>query len=138
MDEVQYLDRHTQGGDDMDIARTFHGSAYVDPFGYDGTGVRGEVMDSGTQTTHPEFAGTPPILHDTNTPAAHGTSTYGQIFAAGVDPQATGTLYNGQGVVADYTASGIQSANAAIACIGDPSTTPPRSKITARNPIPQY
>ncbi|MAG55344.1 MAG: peptidase S8 [Planctomycetes bacterium] len=110
MDEVQYLDRHTQGGNDMDIARDFHGTSYVDTnFGYDGTGVRGEVLDGGTQTNHPEFLGTPPILHGANTSGSHGTSTYGQIFAAGVDAQATGTLHNGQGVVADYAANGISA-----------------------------
>ena len=102
LDAVQWADPRGEPGVDMDIARTFHGATFVDTLGFDGTGVRGEVMDVGIETTHPEF--TPaPIIHGASPAGNHGTCTYGEIFANGTTAQAKGILHNGTGVAAVYT-----------------------------------
>ena len=101
-DAVQWVDPRGEPGVDMDIARTFHGATYVDTLGFDGTGVRGEDMDVGIETTHPEFI-PPPIIHGASPANNHGTCTYGEVFANGTDPMAKGILHNGTGVAAVYT-----------------------------------
>src|SRR5205823_597496 len=46
----------------------------------------------------------PPVLHTPNTgDTSHGSSTYGQIFAAGVNPMGRGMLPEGQGIFAMNT-----------------------------------
>ena len=100
-DAVQWIDLRGEPGVDMDIARTFHGAVYVDTFGFDGTGVRGEVLDGGTDVVHPEF--TPaPIAHGGLINGNHGTCTYGEVFGNGTDPQAKGILHNGTGIAGYY------------------------------------
>lgn len=103
MDAVQFIDLWAPPEPDMDIARTFHGATYIASVGgFDGTGVRGEVADVGTQASHPEFQLHPLIPHGNLTSGSHGTSTFGQIFASGVNPQALGLCWNGQGVAATW------------------------------------
>jgi hypothetical protein len=105
MDEVQWIEVEGPGRDtmDMDIARQFHGSLHVfNMAGFNGTGVRGEVCDAGTQVNHPEFLTRPLIQHGGLGSNSHGTSTYGQIFAQGNDPQALGICYMGQGIANQY------------------------------------
>ncbi|MFF3248959.1 S8 family serine peptidase [Streptomyces sp. NPDC002870] len=58
-------------------------------------------MDTGLRTTHQEFAAFPPIMHTANTTStSHGTSTYGQIFASGVNSTARGLLPQAQPIFA--------------------------------------
>ncbi|MAG55447.1 MAG: peptidase S8 [Planctomycetes bacterium] len=103
MDEVQWMDPYGDPEDDMNIARQFHGADYIETqAGFDGTGVRAEVLDSGCLTTHQEFQSPPLIPHGALVSASHGTSTTGQVFATGVDPTARGMLPAGQGVAAFY------------------------------------
>jgi hypothetical protein len=104
-DDVMWIDRWTPPGYDMDLVRQDAGSDWVETsFGYCGTGVRGEVMDSGIQADHPDFDGI--ILHGTYDVGSHGTSTYGIVFGNGDrdgdgDGKATGQLPCGQGIFAD-------------------------------------
>jgi hypothetical protein len=106
LDDVSTIDAWGAPENDMDIARQISGATYLEPLGvgvpFDGTGVRAEVMDGGVQFSHPEFAATPVIAHGVVTNDSHGTSTCGQIFADGVNPQAKGILHNGQPIMADY------------------------------------
>ncbi len=111
MDEVAFIDLWGAPETDMDIARQISGANYIEPLGspmFDGTGVRGEVMDGGIQspTMHPEFAAAPGFLqvitHGVVSNDSHGTSTWGQIFAHGVNPAARGLLPKGQGYIRDY------------------------------------
>ena len=105
-DLVQWMDVPGEKSDDMDIARDFHGSLYVETFGYDGTGVRGEVLDGGTETTHPDFVPAP-VVHGGNSASSHGTCTYGQVFASGLNnAAASGTLHNAQGICSSYNSLG--------------------------------
>ncbi|MAG55450.1 MAG: peptidase S8 [Planctomycetes bacterium] len=104
-DDVQWIEIESPGRytADMDIAKVFHGSTYVfNNAGFDGTGVRGEICDTGTQASHPEFQAIPLIPHGVNNAGSHGTSTYGQIFASGVNAQAKGICPNGQGIANQY------------------------------------
>ena len=101
LDDVLWIDRWSPPENDMNIARDFHGALAVAPFGYDGSGVRGEVLDGGTETTHPDLN---PIVHGTMTASSHGTATFGQVFSSGAgNANATGTLHMGTGIAADYS-----------------------------------
>ena len=106
MDEVAFIDPWGAPENDMDIARQISGATYIEPLGspvpFDGTGVRGEVMDGGVQFAHPEFSATPIIPHGVVSNDSHGTSTCGQIFANGNNAQAKGLLHNGQPIMSDY------------------------------------
>ena len=104
LDEVQWVDPRGEDSVDMAVARTAHGADFVETAGgYDGSGVRGEVLDSGCRTTHQEFAAHLPIPHGATTVGSHGTSTSGQVFANGVDPSARGMLPEGQLITAYYS-----------------------------------
>lgn len=105
LDPVLALDVWTAPQVDMDNARAAGGANAVETaLGYLGQGVRGEVMDTGLRTTHQEFAAYPPILHTANTTStSHGTSTYGQIFASGVNATARGLLPQAQPIFAAHS-----------------------------------
>lgn len=105
LDAVLALDVWTAPEVDMDNARAAGGADAVETaFGYLGQGVRGEVMDTGLRTTHQEFAAFPPILHTANTTStSHGTSTYGQVFASGVNATARGLLPQAQPIFAAHS-----------------------------------
>jgi hypothetical protein len=107
LDEVLAVDRSFAAESDMNLARIATGANFIETAGgYRGQGVRGEVMDGGLRTTHQEFRARPPVLHGGNsTNIGHGTSTYGQIFASGVNPTARGMLPEGQGIFALNTVS---------------------------------
>src|SRR6266542_2641786 len=102
LDEVLAVDRWAPPAVDLDKARIATGANFVETAGgYRGQGVRGEVMDGGVRLTHQEFRARPPVLHTPNTTnIGHGSSTYGQIFASGVNPTARGMLPEAQGIFA--------------------------------------
>ncbi|MFJ8075566.1 S8 family serine peptidase [Streptomyces sp. NPDC096176] len=105
LDTVLALDVWTAPEVDMDNARDAGGANTVETaLGYLGQGVRGEVMDTGLRTSHQEFAAFAPIMHTANTTStSHGTSTYGQIFATGVNSTARGLLPQAQPIFAAQT-----------------------------------
>lgn len=105
-DLVAFVDAWSDYEKDMDVVRDLSGANYIETMaGYDGTGVRGEVFDSGFNLTHVDFQNTPLILHTPNTPDSHGASTSGIVFGDGTgNPAARGLLPAGQGIVADYDA----------------------------------
>ncbi|MFN0131754.1 MAG: S8 family serine peptidase [Phycisphaerales bacterium] len=81
------------GGTDMNIARQIGGaSTILQPAGFLGQGVRGEIHDTETQSNHPEW-NTPNIYvqHGPNGSSGfHGSACFGINFAAGVNATATG------------------------------------------------
>ncbi len=94
LNSVQWIDRWSAPGADMDIARQLHGAVYVQAqAGFNGGDVRGEVMDVGTEQTHPDFAGRV-LQHSPTVPiGAHGTCTTGIVFGSGAgNASATGCL----------------------------------------------
>lgn len=100
--EVLGVDRWSAPESDMDNVRAVMGGNYVEGFGgYDGTGVRAEVMDSNLQTTRSEWR-YPPLLHGSiGGWASHGTSTFSINFAD-ANYQARGMAPDAQGIFADY------------------------------------
>ncbi len=87
---------------DMDNIREYTGADAVQsaPLGFDGTGVVGQVMDSGLQDTHPDFQASLLEVDGPSTIATHGTAVYGIVFgdgtgnanAVGMAPGAKGTF----------------------------------------------
>ncbi|OLB79897.1 MAG: peptidase S8 [Actinobacteria bacterium 13_2_20CM_2_71_6] len=101
LDAVLAVDRWFAPETDMDKARIQSGANFVETAGgYRGQGVRGEVMDGGVRLTHQEFRAHPPVVVSNSTNIGHGSSTYGQIFASGVNATARGMLPEGQGIFA--------------------------------------
>ena len=102
MDEVSMIDPAGPGGVDLDIARALSGANYLNTVaGFDGTDVRGEVLDGGCRTTHQEFAGTV-VAHGAIANDWHGTSTTSEVFGRGINAQAKGLLPAGTPISASY------------------------------------
>jgi serine protease AprX len=107
-DDVLWVDRWSAPENDMDLVRTDSGANFIETnFGVCGQGVRGEVLDSGFETTHMDFDGI--LLHGSNSSSSHGTSTFGIVFGNGNrdgdgNAQGTGQLVCSgvQGIAADY------------------------------------
>lgn len=108
-DHLLWLERKTARGQDMNGVRKDSGANYVvTTAGYDGTGVRGEVLDGGTQKSpyHQDFDGI--LEHGVVSFDSHGASTYGIVFGNGAtdgdgSKNATGMLYKAQqGYIGDY------------------------------------
>ena len=105
--DVLWIDRWTEPSTDMDLVREDGGTNYLETnYGWCGQGVRGEVMDSGFQTDHPDFDGI--LEHGPTDVSSHGTSTYGIVFGNGDrdgDGDGAGTGHMPcaeQGIAADY------------------------------------
>jgi subtilisin family serine protease len=103
-DEVMFVDRWGPYETDMDIARGIGGANYIENLeGFDGTGVRGEVIDIGFNVGHMDFQSRPLIQHTAVDSQSHGAATSGIIFGDGTgNPQARGLLPKAQGIVADW------------------------------------
>jgi hypothetical protein len=118
---VLFIDRRGVDGVDMDIQRELSGANYIEAQGgYNGSGVRGEVMDSELRETHlffqnPGLGGLnttlPPIKRPTGTAGGfHGTAVYSTVFADGnPTPQARGHMPHAQGYFLHYNS--INAAN---------------------------
>ncbi len=103
LDDVMFIDRKGEVEADMDIVRAIGGADFVhSTLGFLGTGVRGEVVDTELELTHPEWAH-PPIVHLGGGDIVHGTRVYGIVFAQGLNPRARGLLPDGQGIYAYRT-----------------------------------
>ncbi len=110
LDEVLFVD--PWGGayeTDMAIARDIGGASELETIaGFDGEGVRGEVMDNGFNVGHQDFQARPLIQHGATNSESHGAATSGIVFGDGTGgTQYRGLLPEGQGIVADYDSVGI-------------------------------
>jgi len=102
-DEVLWLDRHGELEEDMDKVRIDGGANQVEMVaGFDGTGVRGEILDGNILTTHPDLQTHPVIIHRAGTgSASHGTPCVGIVFGTGAGLAARrGMLPDGQPIFA--------------------------------------
>jgi hypothetical protein len=108
-DEVAFVDRWGAPEEDMDIARNFSNANYVETLGgFSGQGVRGEVLDGGCDSNHPDIPS--PVVHSPNgSSSAHGTATGGIVFGTGVNNAAArGILSSGKLIFGNYSSlSGI-------------------------------
>jgi hypothetical protein len=103
--EVASIDRWSPVEHDLDIARQFSGADDLEAqTGFTGQGVRGEVMDSGCDTTHPDLQHDGGVLlHGPNGTNLAGTAMTGIVFGDGSsNPQARGILPNGKAVFASF------------------------------------
>lgn len=82
---------------DMDIVREISGANHLNNDGYDGSGVRGAVIDSGLLEDHPQFQTRPPLIISNSEAQYHGTATYGILF-----DETTGMLTEAQGIFASW------------------------------------
>lgn len=106
MNEVCYVDGWSEPEPDMDLVRANYGANFIETtLGFNGQGVRAEVMDGGLRTTHQAWTN-PPLVHaPSNVVDSHGTSTFGINFGNGAANAAgKGLLPNAQGVIARYNA----------------------------------
>ncbi|HEX5051135.1 MAG TPA: hypothetical protein VFZ65_05150, partial [Planctomycetota bacterium] len=103
---VLWIQRVTPVGTDDPNVRIQGGSNYIEAMaGHTGKGVRGHIME-GIYPTHPEYAANawrtvPPTIFS-GSPTTHGNSTFGIIFAAGVNANVRGVCPDGQGMFTDY------------------------------------
>jgi hypothetical protein len=109
--QVECIDEYSEPVSLMDNIRVFTGATSpLHEFGFNGTGIVGEVKDSGLDEDHVEFEGqiigTDPDNIDED---SHGTSTFGIVFAKGVSERAKGMLPDGDGVFCDWAVGRIQS-----------------------------
>ncbi len=96
-DAVLWIDRLTEIGTDIDVARVQGGADYLESVsGIDGKGISGFVME-GVWPGHVEFAARPPyrdvpyFIGDGSF-SGHGMNTAGEIYAIGVRPDAKGIM----------------------------------------------
>jgi len=93
----------------MDNIREYTGAEDMYDVPFDGSGVVGEVKDNGIDLDHPEFVdqliGTDGAVSE----ESHGTSTFGIVFAKGVDERALGMAPGSGGVFCDWGVQRYQS-----------------------------
>jgi hypothetical protein len=100
LSEVLFIDRLGTSEPDMDIARQIGGANFVhETLGYTGEDVRGEIIDTELELSHPEWKN-PPMVHLAGQGQVHGTRIYGALFAQGLDPKARGLLPDAMGIFA--------------------------------------
>ncbi|UCH88337.1 MAG: S8 family serine peptidase [Thermoplasmata archaeon] len=101
--EVEWIDEYCEPVSLMDNIRVFTGAeSPLHEFGFNGTGIVGEIKDLGIDQDHIEFEGRL-IGTDGNVDEdSHGTSTFGIVFARGVNERATGMMPGGEGVFASW------------------------------------
>lgn len=103
--EVLAIDVWSEPETDMDRVRNLMGADYVEGLtGFDGTGVRAEVFDSGFDGGNSAWRYTP-LNHGGYNFSSHGTSTFSINFAdtTGSD---RGLAPDAQGIMADYGSYG--------------------------------
>ncbi len=91
-DEVRFIDAWGPDGADLDIVRVLGGANYLETVGgFSGSGVNVEVMDVGTEYTHPDLANH--IVHGSVSFGSHGTCTSGIVSGSGAgNPLARGVM----------------------------------------------
>lgn len=105
MDEVFWVDLWGLPETDMNNAREIGGGNFIRTVeGFEGEGVRGEIMDTGIRRTHQDFSNPALIIHGASGgTSSHGTSTTGIIFGQGrANPMGTGMMPKGQAIFAWY------------------------------------
>lgn len=101
--EVEWLGEYSPPKALMDNIRVFTGAeSPLHEYGFNGTGIVGEVKDSGLDQDHPEFEGQLLATDGNVEEDAHGTSTFGIVFAKGVNNRAMGMMPGAQGVFASW------------------------------------
>jgi serine protease AprX len=105
-DAVLSLDVARPAEPDLNIARKTSGADWAyDNLGYDGAGLRAEVMDGNVLDTHPDLKSRPTWFHGERSTSNkfHGTCTTGIVFGDGaLNPLYRGLLPKAQPIFASY------------------------------------
>jgi hypothetical protein len=97
--EVQWIDQYLPPQTSMNKIRSFTGANSVHLSGFNGSGIVGEVKDSGIDLDHPDFVGQILATDGTIVDDPHGTPVFGIVFSSGVNnSNAMGMMPGGQGV----------------------------------------
>ena len=105
MNEVLFIDQWSPPRAAMNNVRIVGGADQLESTaGYTGDGVRGEIMDDGCQTTHPDFIGRIAVRGGgAFPPESHGTATFGIVFGSGAgSANARGMLPDAFGYFNDW------------------------------------
>jgi len=104
LDEVHFIDPQGEMGADMDIVTRFVGAPFLrSTFGIEGTGVRGEVFDTGLDVNSALWRHEPIVHSSSAMGTTHGGFVYSIAFAD--DAALPGLLPDGQGVFYQYQES---------------------------------
>ncbi|UCE74996.1 MAG: S8 family serine peptidase [Methanomassiliicoccales archaeon] len=102
--EVEWIDEYSSPSASMNNIRTFTGAELVHIEGFTGSGIVGEVKDSGIDASHPDFTGQIIGIDGTPTEEAHGTCAFGIVFSTGANNEnAKGMLPDGKGVFCNWS-----------------------------------
>ena len=81
-DDVAWIDRWSAPEEDINNAREFHGSNFVEStLGLTGSSLRVEVLDGGCDLTHPDLANH--VVHGSMVVGNHGTACSGIVAGSG-------------------------------------------------------
>ncbi len=81
-DDVAWIDRWSAPEEDVNNAREFHGSNFVESaLGLTGSSLRVEVLDGGCDLTHPDLANH--VVHGSMVVGSHGTACSGIVAGSG-------------------------------------------------------
>jgi len=109
LDPVEWLGLHSDLKATMDNIRIFTGTDYMHDLNVSGQPIVGEIKDNGIDQDHPEFEGqligTDGNVDEQN----HGTSTFGIVFAKGVDERALGQSNGSGGIFCQWDVGRYQS-----------------------------
>jgi hypothetical protein len=101
--QVEWIDLYQPPRQSMNVIRGYTGATAVHVGGFDGTGIVGEVKDSGIDLAHPDFAGQILATDGTIIDHPHGTPVFGIVFSSGAnDNDAKGMLPGAQGVFCSW------------------------------------
>jgi 5'(3')-deoxyribonucleotidase len=101
--EVEWIDEYFEPEALMDNIRVFTGADNpLHEHGFNGTGIVGEVKDNGIDQDHVEFEGNLIGTDGNIDESSHGSSTFGIVFAKGVNERAEGMLPGAKGVFASW------------------------------------
>lgn len=93
----------------MDNIREYAGANEVHNHPFNGTGIVGEIKDNGINQNHPEFEGQLIGIDGNPDVQNHGTSTFGIVFASGIQERAKGMIFEGGGVFCQWDVQRYQS-----------------------------
>jgi len=109
LDRVEWLSLHGELVAVMDNIRIFTGTEEMHTYEVTGEPIVGEIKDNGIDQDHQEFEGQL-IGTDGNVEEAdHGTSTFGIVYAKGVDERALGQSHGSGGVFCQWNVPRLQS-----------------------------
>jgi len=81
-DDVAWVDRWSAPEEDINNAREFHGSNFVESaLGLTGSSLRVEVLDGGCDLSHPDLANH--VVHGSMVVGSHGTACSGIVMGSG-------------------------------------------------------